>query len=251
MAIERSKRETYIVGLLAREGSLAVSDIAKALGVSAVTIRTDLRTLEERGALVRTHGGAEAGAYRAVSERESQRNGEKDRIAEAAANLVLDFDHIMIEAGTTCAQIVGHLGGRKGVQILTNSLLVVRKARSNPDLTVILTGGTFHRASESLVGPVALRGIAEFNVRLAFFGTDGFSVATGLTTGFAEGAEVIRAMQARTEESWLVADSSKYARAGFVVVADLAELTGVITDPDLPAESQNDLNSSGVHVRYV
>lgn len=251
MSIERIERESYILGQLARDGALTVSNLAKNLGVSEVTIRTDLRNLEDRGVLVRTHGGAEAAGYRHVLERQLQHAPQKDRIAAAAAGLVRDFDHIMIEAGTTCARIVAELAPRKGVQILTNSTLVVRQARLNPNLTVILSGGTFHRPSESLVGPVALQTIADFNVRLAFFGTDGFSRAGGLTTGFAEGAEVIRAMQARAAESWLVTDSSKYNQAGFVAVTGLDNLTGVITDSALDAASQQDLNSSGLDVRYV
>ena len=128
---------------------------------------------------------------------------------------------------------------------------MLRHARQHPSLTVVLTGGTFHHGSESMVGPVALRAIEEFNVRLAFFGTDGFSADRGLTTAFAEGAEVIRAMSARAEQSWLVADSSKYARAGFVSVLPITALTGVITDSGLPAESHEDLLNSGVRARLV
>jgi DeoR family galactitol utilization operon repressor len=251
MSIERTGRESHILGRLAREGSLVVGTLAKDLGVSEVTIRTDLRSLEERGLLARTHGGAEATGYRNVLERQLQHTAEKDRIAAAAAELVADNDLIMIEAGTTCAQIVTHLGARRGVQILTNSTLVVQHARVHPGLTVILTGGSFNRTSESMVGSVALRTIEDFNVRLAFFGTDGFTAGRGLTTGFAEGAEVIRAMKARAAESWLVADSSKYGHAGFVSVMDLADLTGVITDDGLAADSRSDLNNSGLSVRIV
>jgi DeoR family galactitol utilization operon repressor len=251
MPIERSERESLILSRLAREGSLSVSTLSREFGVSEVTVRTDLRSLEERGMLARTHGGAEATGYRNVLERQLQHSVEKDRIAAAAAELVHDDDLIMIEAGTTCADIVAHLGGRRGVQILTNSTLVLRHARLYPGLTVILTGGTFHRTSESLVGPGALRAIEDFNVRLAFFGTDGFSAERGLTTAFAEGAEVIRAMKARSAESWLVADASKYGRAGFVSVMDLADLTGVITDSGLPEESRNELIHSGSQARFV
>lgn len=251
MSIERPERESFMLARLAREGTLSVSGLARQLGVSEVTIRTDLRGMEERGLLVRTHGGAEATGYRNVLERQLQHAGEKDRIAAAAADLVADDDLIMIEAGTTCADIVAHLGSRRGVQILTNSTLVLRHARVYPNITVILTGGTFHRTSESLVGPGALRSIEHFNVRLAFFGTDGFSASRGLTTAFAEGAEVIRAMKARATQSWLVADSSKYGRAGFVSVTDLADLTGVITDDGLAAEAREELNNSGTDVRYV
>lgn len=251
MAIERGERESSILTRLAREGSVTVAGLSRDLGVSEVTIRTDLRNLEDRGLLARTHGGAEATGYRNVLERRLQHAGEKARIGAAAAELVGDDDLIMIEAGTTCAEIVSHLGARRGVRILTNSTLVVRHARLYPNLTVVLTGGTFHRTSESMVGPVALRTIEDFNVRLAFFGTDGFSVERGLTTAFSEGAEVIRAMRARATESWLVADSSKYGRAGFVRVMDLPDLHGVITDTRLAASDKAELNSSGVRARFV
>lgn len=251
MSIVRPEREAIILGQLARDGSLSVASLSKQLGVSDVTIRTDLRNLEDRGLLARTHGGAEASGYRNVLERQLQHGIEKERIGAAAAELVRDDDLIMIEAGTTCAEIVSHLGQRRGVRILTNSTLVVRHARLHAGLTVVLTGGTFHRTSESLVGPVPLRTIEDFNVRLAFFGTDGFTAGRGLTTAFSEGAEVIQAMRARAAESWLVADSSKYGKAGFVRVMDLADLTGVITDSSMEAESRQDLINSGVNVRFV
>ncbi|MCB0912701.1 MAG: DeoR/GlpR transcriptional regulator [Propionibacteriaceae bacterium] len=251
MSIERSERESLILARLAREGSLTVASLSKQLGVSEVTIRADLRTLEEQGLLARTHGGAEATGYRNVLERQLQHSAEKSRIAAAAADLVRDNDVILIEAGTTCAEIVAYLGTRRGVQILTNSTLVLRQARLYPSITVVLTGGTFNRASESLVGPGALASLEAFNVRLAFFGTDGFSAERGLTTAFAEGAEVIRAMRARATESWLVADSSKYGKAGFVRVMGLADLTGVITDSGLETESRAELSNSGLDVRFV
>ncbi|MCA0295828.1 MAG: DeoR/GlpR family DNA-binding transcription regulator [Actinobacteria bacterium] len=251
MATERVERESAILARLAREGSLSVASLSRELGVSEVTVRTDLRNLEDRGLLARTHGGAEATGYRNVLERQLQHSGEKERIGAAAAELVQDDDLVMIEAGTTCAEIVAHLGGRRGVRILTNSTLVVRHARLHPGLTVVLTGGTFHRTSESLVGPVALRAIEDFNVRLAFFGTDGFTAGRGLTTAFSEGAEVIQAMRARAAESWLVADSSKYGKAGFVRVMDLADLTGVITDAGLDDTARTDLMNSGVSARFV
>lgn len=126
-----------------------------------------------RGLLTRTHGGAVSTSVQDVLTRQASRAAEKDVIAQAAAELVRGGDRIMIEAGTTTAGIVRHLGRRRGVQIVTNSTLVFAHARHNAGITVIMTGGTFHRPSESLVGPVALRAIRDFNVRLAFVGTDG------------------------------------------------------------------------------
>ncbi len=245
------ERETIILDQLAKDGSLSVSALSQDLGVSEVTIRSQLRALEERGLLTRTHGGARPSSIQNVLARRAQNAEAKDRIAAAAAELVRDDDRIMIEAGTTTALIVGHLVGLQGVQIVTNSTLVFTQARLNPALTVILTGGTFHRPSESLVGPSALRTIREFNVRLAFVGTDGFSVERGLTTQFAEGAEVISEMHDRSDETWLLADSSKYGRTGFVSVLPIDALAGIITDSGIRPEPLSNLSQSARQVRTV
>ncbi|WP_231979342.1 DeoR/GlpR family DNA-binding transcription regulator [Tessaracoccus coleopterorum] len=154
-----------------------------------------------------------------------------------AASMIGDEDTVMLEAGTTAATIVRYLGGRRGVQIVTNSALVFNSARANPALNVILTGGVFRRESESFVGPTAERAIADFNTRIAFVGTDGFSSDRGLTARFVEGAQIASLMCQRAEETWLVADSTKYGQAGFVSFLSLGQLTGIITDSGLPAEA--------------
>lgn len=241
MIEDRKDRDEFILAALARDGAVQVSDLATRLGVSEVTIRSQLRDLELRGLLSRVRGGAQATSIHHVLEREREHEHQKDRIAAAAAELVHDDDRIMIEAGTSAARLVRHLSGKRGVQIVTNSTLAFQHARHNPGLSVILTGGTFHRESESLVGPVALRAIQAFNVRLAFIGTDGLSPERGLTTQFAEGAQIITAMHARADQTWLLADSSKIGRTGFVTVLQAADLDGLITDTDAPAAAQASL----------
>ncbi|MFV0407732.1 MAG: DeoR/GlpR family DNA-binding transcription regulator [Propioniciclava sp.] len=245
---EKRSREAYILDLLAKDGSLSVAALSRDLGVSEVTIRTNLKELEARGLLQRTHGGARASTFQTVLERQRHHVPEKQRIAAAAARLVHDGDAIMIEAGTTTAMLVKGLSGRHGVQVVTNSTLTFAAARLNRSLQLILTGGTFHHESESLVGSRALATVHEFNVRLAFIGTDGFTAERGLTTQFAEGADVIRAMHARAEETWLLADSTKYGRAGFVNVLPLHQVAGVITDAQMAPESHEALAEAGVQV---
>lgn len=245
---EKQTREAYILDRLARDGSLSVSALSRDLGVSEVTVRASLRDLEGRGLLSRTHGGAQASSFQSVLERQRHHAAEKELIAQAAAGLVRDNDSIMVEAGTTTAAVIRFLAGRSGVQVVTNSTLAFAAARLNPSLRLLLTGGNFHAESESLVGYGALRTIGDFNVRCAFIGTDGFTVERGLTTQFAEGADVIRAMHARAEETWLLADSSKYGRAGFVNVLPLADLTGVITDAGIGEQSAEALRAAGIQV---
>lgn len=244
----KGTREAYILDRLAQDGSLSVAALSRDLGVSEVTIRASLKQLEARGLLARTHGGAQASSFQNVLERQHHHPAAKAAIAATAARLVRDSDTIMVEAGTTTAALVRGLTRSSGVQVVTNSTLAFAAARLNPALRLTLTGGRFHPESESLVGFGALRSLAEFNVRLAFIGTDGFTRERGLTTQFADGAEVIRAMVAQAEETWVLADSSKYGRAGFVNVVPLSAITGVITDAAIGSESLEALREAGLQV---
>lgn len=231
------ERETLIMARLGDDGALTVSSLALELGVSEVTIRGDLRSLEHQGMLVRTRGGARPTTWKSILQREKINVEAKQRIAQKAATMVRDEDTVMMEAGTTTAMIARYLTGLSGVQIVTNSALVFNTARAYPALNVILTGGVFRRDSESFVGPTAERAIADFNTRIAFLGTDGFSPERGLTTRFVEGAQVASLMSERAEETWLVADSTKFGQAGFVSFLPIDKITGIITDSGLSDEA--------------
>lgn len=251
MTEELADRERLILDLITAKGSASVSGLALDLGVSEVTIRSDLRSLEEKGLVGRTRGGVYPAFHRDILERQRQHVEEKHRIAKAAADLVRDGDRIMIEAGTTTALVARYLIGKRDVQVVTNSTLVFSYARLNPALAITMTGGIFRRETESMVGPLAVRSIEDFNVRLAFVGTDGFGVARGMTTQLVEGAEIVRAMCARAEESWLLADSSKYGKTGFVSVLPLSGVDGIVTDSGLGAAARAEISELGARIEIV
>ncbi len=247
---ELSERERAILERLAERGSLGVSELARAFGVSEVTVRSDLKSLDERGWLMRTRGGAAPVVHPDVRARQANRIVAKGVIARAAAALVQDGDVIMIEAGTTTALVARHLVGRRDVHVVTNSTLAFAYARANPALQITMIGGEFRRSTESLVGPMAGRNVARLNVRWAFVGTDGFSVERGMTTHLIEGAEIVRTMKAHAQETALVADSSKYGLVGFAGVLPLQAVDRILTDSELVETSRRELQEAGVRVQY-
>lgn len=248
---ELHEREKSILAVLSERATLSVGELAVQFGVSEVTVRSDLKSLEDRGLLTRTRGGAIPALHRGIVERQSERVEEKTRIARAAAELIQDGDVIMIEAGTTTALVARYLTGRRDVHIVTNSTLAFGYARANPAMQITITGGEFRRPTESLVGPLALETIARLNVRWAFVGTDGFSVARGMTTHLVEGAEIVRAMKTHAEKTVLVADASKYGRIGFASVLPLSAVDLVVTDASLDARARRDLADANVSVQAV
>lgn len=244
-------KEQFILRQLSDQGSLNVAQLATDLGVSAVTIRSYLNNLEEKGLVKRTHGGVVPALHSSILEKQMVRIEEKNRIAKAAAELVQDGDVIMIEAGSTTALVVRHLMGKRDVHVVTNSTLVFNYARLNPALQITLTGGEFRRPTESMVGPIALETIRRLNVRLAFVGTDGFSLRKGMTTHLFEGAEIVKAMREHAESTVLVADSTKHGKAGFVKVLDLHEVGHLITDTGLDHPAETELRDANIKIQLV
>ena len=87
-----AERHKYILECLNRNGFIKVNDIAKDLEVTPVTIRKDLKYLEEKKLLYRTHGSASpinpVTPEINVQEKEKLQTNEKKRIAIAAAKLI-------------------------------------------------------------------------------------------------------------------------------------------------------------------
>ena len=248
MIQELSEREHSILNRLMVQGAVSVADLSSELEVSEVTIRSDLSSLEERGLLSRTHGGALPSIHPHIFQRQNMNIEEKHRIAKAAADLVEDGDAIMIEAGTTTSLLPRYLAGKRDILIITNSVPAFESAKSNPALRITLVGGEFRDSTDSFVGRITLDTIRRFNVRCAFVGTDGFSLKSGITTHLIEGGDVISVMREQAENLVLLADSSKYGKTGVVTILPLSQINTLITDTGLPDAAKEELNQIPLHI---
>jgi len=92
-----------------RSASLSICEISRKLGVSEMTIRRDLATLEKSSDVRRTHGGAVV-AERMVFEfsyavRQRERIKEKQGIAAAARQLVEPGQRVLLDTDATTLQL--------------------------------------------------------------------------------------------------------------------------------------------------
>jgi len=246
-----SGRRKEVLRILFEDTGATVSEISDRLNVSTVTIRSDLDGLSESGYIIRTRGGAIPAFHPSILDRQKTMGQEKARIAKAAGDMVADGDKVMIVAGTTTALIPRFLLGRRDVHIVTNSTLLLPYVRINPSLHVTLVGGQFLASGEATVGPMALRELAQFHVRMAFLGTDGFNLESGFTSHQVDVAEVVKHMAQQADESILCADSSKYGKAGFAHILPLTEVSSIITDDKLGDRNKAELEAQGITVTCV
>ena len=250
------ERLDQIVTLVQEKGRVSVADLSDHFGVSAVTIRNDLTSLQQQGLLVRTHGGAVIQSDPnmeppAFALRKELHRAEKERIGQAAAALIRDGDSVALDASTTTWQIARHLKDRRELTIVTNGLFIALEFLDSPAVTVVMPGGALRTASASLVGDEGACILERYHVQKGFFGAGGFTLEEGLTDTNQYEVKLKQRMVERSKEVIAVVDSSKWGQVTFASLASVEQLDQVIADDAAPAEMVAALRQQGTLVTLV
>jgi DeoR/GlpR family transcriptional regulator of sugar metabolism len=249
------ERHRQILELLDAMGSVVMNDLVERFNVSDMTIRRDLDSLEGQGLLRRVRGGAVGAQGRSYEPpflvRNSKNQEEKQRIAQAAADLIENGDSIALDVGTTTLEIAHQLSEKRNLTIVTACLHVANVLAQHPDIRVIVTGGILRPTELSLVGHLAERAFREFFVDKLFLGVGGIDFDAGLTEFNLEDALVKRAAIQNAKETIVVADSSKFGRVAFTEIAPLSAMSRLITDGGLAEEIQVRLEADDYDVILV
>jgi DeoR family transcriptional regulator, aga operon transcriptional repressor len=252
------RRAQLILQELLRAEKVSVASLAKRLKVSGATVRRDLRELERRGLLLRSHGGAVTiqpllyEPFRHTSsyhEQDRKQAAEKRRIGLVAAKLVADGETIAIGAGTTATQVARSVCLHKGLTVLTNAVNVAMELSHRDDLKVFVTGGILSGDWFALVGPAAMQSVGDMFVEKVFIGVDGIHAEHGLTTNYPDQAPIHRAMMHHARWRIVVADHRKIGKVGTALIWPMEDIDILITDKGAGAEDVAPFVAKGVDVR--
>lgn len=232
------ERRSIILTKLQEKGRVDSLELANELETSMETIRRDLKALDERGFLLKTHGGAIAkdngiSAFNIpLKLRETQNVEEKKAICEKGAFYVAESDTIFIDNSSTSAQLIRYLNKALHITILTNSirLLVELIKINNSNWTVICTGGTLNNRNSSLHNYLTVNNLNLFRPTKVFLSCHGISRDLRVTDLYLDDVEVKHALMASSQEKFLLADHSKINRDGTIQYARIEEFNYVITD---------------------
>ncbi|HUV39543.1 MAG TPA: DeoR/GlpR family DNA-binding transcription regulator [Planctomycetota bacterium] len=249
------ERREAMLQILKQQSFASVSDLARRLGCSQMTVRRDLERLSAEGIIERTHGGASAGRRVtlefSMGEQADVRRDEKAAIARAAAALVRPGQRIIIDTGTTTLALARELRGRERITVVTTSLAVVSSLLCADGIECMLLGGTVRESSPDLYGPLVEENLSRIHPDWAFIGCDGISLAGGLTTSDARVARATSLMIAAADRATLLCDSSKAGRDAFVTFAAIDDLDVLITDRGMSAEILDAARASDVETIIV
>ncbi len=248
--MKTEKRKTKILEMLKKDGSVRVTTLSKALGVSEVTVRNYLTDMESKGLLTKVHGGA-IFSYRPyysmnLNQRMETNRAPKDRIAKKAAALIKPNDTVMFNAGTTTLLAFRNLPPDYNLNIVTNSISIALEASGNPNYNIVLIGGNINAKYQFAHGEDAIEILKKYHADKLILSVDGVELQNGLSTYYAEETQVDKAMIALSDTCIVVADSSKFERTAFSKIAEIDAADYVVTDAPLAPTLKEALIKKGV-----
>ncbi len=244
------ERYRVIRGLLAADGQVLATDLVTRFGVSEDTVRRDLRALARAGDCRRVYGGAVAAAdHGPVRQRATIAPETKMRLADVAVTLLRAGQLVYIDAGSTNIAIAKAIPPGLALTVATNALGVAAVLADNPDIALIVLGGSFDARTGACLGGETLRAIDRLRADLVFLGACALDVSAGVTVFGADDAEAKRAMVANSRAVAVAATASKLQTAAPYFVAPASAITNLITEAVASAEVMAAMEAAGCTVQ--
>lgn len=226
------ERHQAILARLEQEEIVKVSELIQLLNASESTIRRDLQELEDKGFLVRIHGGAkksqQLGFEPNMSEKTAKFQTEKQKIAKAAAQTIKNGEVIYLDAGTTTLEMIPFLSAITGLKVVTNSVKHASLLIDHGIDTMIL-GGTIKIATNAVLGINAGEQLRKLRFNRCFMGMNGAHSEAGFTTPDPEEALIKQIALEHSQQAYVLLDHSKFQQTTFAQVAFIEGAT-IITD---------------------
>lgn len=247
------ERRNAIVEMVNAQGSVSFSQLKAAFPeVSEMTLRMDLKALDEQHLLVRIHGGAKSIQVAVGTDdllgRRTQRNAEeKALIAQKALGLLHNNMSFYLDSGSSGTALARVLPDAPYL-IYTNSLSCALELARLDQAEIFMPGGALNRYSLSLCGSESLRALENVNFDLLFLGVTGYSAETGFSCGVCEENRLKQLVLRRAEKVAVLMDSSKLGLKSTFTTCGLGEVDMILSDGHLPEDFLEECRQKGVAV---
>lgn len=243
--------ESYILYYLEVHKRVSNRDLCEALHLSTSTIRKKLAKMEEKGLLIRTHGGAASiDADRDETMKRKSRINilNKKAIAAEACRLINDGDVLALGGGSTVAEMAPWLLKLKEAVILTDSTVMSTLTIPNQKLEVHINSGIVRGRTGCVVGPTSDILFQSYSADKAFIGCDAFDIEFGVGSDNILVGKVEKVMLKCARERYILCDSTKLNQNALCSFIRISEITALITDDDANPEYIKWMRDAGLKV---
>ncbi len=239
--------------VLLAQKEVTVVELSERLEVTGKTIREDLAKLEEKGLLVRVHGGAvlaQSDQFGILSAKEPivKYENEKTEIAELALRYIQPRDIIALDGGSTTLEIARKLDNQP-LTVVTNDLFIISELVYKDQIRLVVPGG--YRLRNMLAGPEAAQYIRRLNIQKTFLSATGVHLQHGFTIYTNDLVDFKRALIDASATVYGVADHYKFGQCALRTFATLSEVSMILTDSALPAATSEQFRQAGVPVETL
>jgi len=241
------KRRDDEMLIIQKLGTIDNVTLINEFNVSPVTIRRDLQYWEDRGAILRYHGGAKLVQTMVNYDNTNFSNDRyKHAIAKYAAAFVEDGDTILINTSSTALLVVRYIIGKRCTVVTNNAKMLLVK--HDPLVTIVLTGGELRFPKEAMVGDFALNNLKKVLATKCFLGCSGISATGDVTTAIFSEAAINETMVKNTiGKKFILCDYTKIGVTHSFISVSLNQIDCLITDinaQDEELEKLREKNSS-------
>ncbi|OFK23273.1 DeoR family transcriptional regulator [Olsenella sp. HMSC062G07] len=251
--MDMAERRDKIVDLVNREGSIVFAQLKKELpDVSEMTLRTDLKVLDQQRSIIRVYGGARSVDYAVgtddlLAHRKARNVAKKNDIALKAIELVRPDTTIFIDSGTTTTALATALPNQR-LLVFTNSLTVAMELANLDQVTTYVVGGELNRQSMSVTGARAVKNLGSLAFDQLFLGVTSYENRGGFTCGSGDEAVFKASCVERADETVVLIDSTKEGKRSTFPICDITDVDCVVSDGGLSLDFVTRCEEAGVEV---
>jgi DeoR/GlpR family transcriptional regulator of sugar metabolism len=170
------------------------------------------------------------------------------QIAKKAASLVEPGDVVAVDGGPVAQYLAEELKQKKGITVITNSVIVFDTLNRTPDMILISTGGAVRYSTQMMVGPTAEGALKELRADKLFLMVSGITLDSGLYHHTISEVTIKQAMIRMAREVIVLADHTAFDAEVGIQVAPLKAAHKLITDDALPPSTRLDISKMGIQI---
>lgn len=229
------EREQQIINILkAADGFVTVKELCETLFASESSIRRDLKSLEQRGFVKRSHGGATAvtnfSNIVTFNQRTRENISAKREIAQKAATLINDGDVIFLDQSSTAFYLANEIKNRGSLTVVTNNIEIMMLLSASM-VKVISSGGYLSSENRNcLIGADAEDTFRKIYADIGFFSVKALSNDGIVTDCSPEEISVRNVMIKNAKKIALLCDSTKFGDCATYKQCDISDVDYLISE---------------------
>ncbi|MGO3017804.1 MAG: DeoR/GlpR family DNA-binding transcription regulator [Anaerococcus sp.] len=245
---KKDQRLKNLISIIKNNNGASIKELSQKLNVSEMTIRRDIKVLENKRILEIYHGSVvynpncdnptlnKVDSTYSLASNSVLMDEEKSLIGKKAAEFIFDDDIIIIDSGTTTEKLSQNINETTRCTALVFSSNNLINLLYKDNIELIFAGGKMRRESGIFVSSEGMQLIDRMRASKVFLSAAGIHKSLGLTCANGYETEVKKTIIKNSLEVILLADSSKFDKIQSDYFSDLDSIDTIITDSGISDE---------------